>query len=150
MNLRRPGSLIVAVSTGVLIGMAVRAARAMPVGNPDVPQPSKPVDLSRYAGVWYEIGRYENGLERGQEGVTAEYRPREDGALQVINTGHKGALTGPIARAVGRAKVVPGSGDAKLKVSFFGPFWGDCWSSITIPTTRGRSSGSHPVVTCGC
>jgi apolipoprotein D and lipocalin family protein len=125
MSARRK-SLILALAAGVAIGLAV-GARAGPIGNLSVPQPAKPVDLGRYAGLWYEIGRYENGFERGMEAVTAEYRPRGDGLLQVINAGRRGGLDGPASRAVGRAKVVPGSGGAKLKVSFFGPFWGDYW-----------------------
>ena len=36
-------------------------------------------------------------------------------------------LGGPLKVAKGRAKVVLGSQDAKLKVSFFGPFYGDYW-----------------------
>jgi apolipoprotein D and lipocalin family protein len=99
-----------------------------PVGNPAVPQPSKGVDLNRYSGLWYEIGRYENGFERNCEAVTAEYRPRADGMVEVINTCHRGAVDGPAKRIAGRAKIVPGSANAKLKVSFFGPFFvGDYW-----------------------
>jgi apolipoprotein D and lipocalin family protein len=99
-----------------------------PVGNPTVPQPAKPVDLGRYAGLWYEIGRYENSFERGCEAVSAEYQMRDDGLIQVVNTCRQGGLDGPIRIARGRARIVPGSGNAKLKVSFFGPFFiGDYW-----------------------
>lgn len=99
-----------------------------PVGNSSVPQPSKPVDLNRYAGLWYEIGRYENGFERGCEGVTAEYTVRDDGRVGVLNTCRQGGVAGDRRTAEGRAKVVEGSGNAKLKVSFFGPFYfGDYW-----------------------
>ena len=98
-----------------------------PIGNGAVPQPAKPVDLGRYAGTWYELGRYENAFERDCEGVTAEYRPLAGGEIEVINTCHKGGPDGPAKIARGRAKVVAGSGDAKLKVSFFGPFFGDYW-----------------------
>lgn len=46
-----------------------------PVGNANVPQPAKAVDLAQYVGRWYEIARYENGFEKGCEGVTADYPP---------------------------------------------------------------------------
>jgi apolipoprotein D and lipocalin family protein len=99
-----------------------------PVGNKAAPEPAKPVELSRYLGLWYEIGRYENGFERGCEAVTAEYRPGANGLIQVINSCHLGAVDGPAKVAAGRAKIVPNSGGAKLKVSFFGPFFfGDYW-----------------------
>lgn len=99
-----------------------------PVGNLAVPQPAKPVDLSRYAGLWYEIGRYENGFEMGCEGVTAEYALLPDGLVSVTNTCREGDPRGKERVARGRAKVVEGSGSAKLKVSFFGPlFLGDYW-----------------------
>ena len=98
-----------------------------PVGNRAVPQPARPVDLSHYLGVWYELARYDNRFERGCEAVTAEYRQVEGGEIQVINRCHEGAPDGPLKTAKGRAKVVAGSGNAKLKVSFFGPFFGDYW-----------------------
>ena len=98
---------------------------AGPGGNSNVPQPSKPVALERYVGRWYEVARYENGFERGCEKVTADYHKRRDGLIAVINTCHRGAEV----RAVdGRGKVVPNSGNAKLRVSFFGPFFfGNYW-----------------------
>ncbi len=98
------------------------------IGNTAVPQPAKHIDLSRYLGLWYEIGRYENRFEKDCEGVTAEYRKRDDGEIEVINTARKGSLSGPMKTANGKARVLPGSDNAKLKVSFFGPFYvGDYW-----------------------
>jgi len=85
------------------------------------------VDLQRYLGRWYEIARYDNRFERGCDGVTAEYAMREDGLISVVNTCYRDGLNGPADEARGRARVVDSSGGAKLKVSFFGPFWGDYW-----------------------
>lgn len=99
-----------------------------PVGNTAVPQPAKSVDLTRYAGLWYEIARYEAGFQRGCEGVTATYGLRDDGQVSVMNTCRKDGLNGRVRSAEAKAKVVEGSGNAKLKVSFFGPFYiGDYW-----------------------
>jgi apolipoprotein D and lipocalin family protein len=98
------------------------------VGNRAVPQPAKHVDLNRYLGLWYEIGRYENHFETDCEGVTAEYRKRDDGLIDIINASRKGSLSGPVKTAHGKARVLRGSDNAKLKVSFFGPFYvGDYW-----------------------
>ncbi|RYG16089.1 lipocalin [bacterium] len=110
------------------LGLAACASlTAGPVGNPNVPQPTKSVDLKRYVGLWYELARYENRFERDCEAVTAAYRERADGVIEVINSCHKTAVDGPLKVAKGRAKVVAGSNAAKLKVSFFGPFFGDYW-----------------------
>lgn len=118
--------LIAAASVAALSGCAT--LQRGPVGNPAVPQPAKAVDLNRYAGLWYEIGRYENGFERGCEGVTAQYALRDDGLIGVTNSCRQGAVDGPIKTAQGKAKVVAGAQNAKLKVSFFGPFYlGDYW-----------------------
>lgn len=97
-------------------------------GNAAVPEPARPVDLERYLGKWYEFARYENGFERGCEGVTAEYAIRDDGLVSVRNTCHEACVGGASRTSEGRARVVPGSDGAKLEVSFFGPFFfGDYW-----------------------
>ena len=57
--------------------------------------------------------------------VTADYALRDDGKVSVINTCRK--PDGTIKRAEGKAKVVDTATGAKLKVSFFGPFYGDYW-----------------------
>ena len=120
--------LIVLGGAALAVAACASFSPAGPVGNPKVPEPAKPVDLDQYTGLWYEIGRYENRFEKDCEGVTAEYRARPDGQIDVINSCHKGSLSGPVKTAEGKAKIVPDSGDAKLKVSFFGPFYvGDYW-----------------------
>ena len=128
MTSRRPLiPLALAAAAAVTLGACAVMMRGR-VGNRSVPEPAKTVDLNRYVGLWYEIGRYENWFERGCEAVTAEYRVRDNGAVQVINTCRVGSPNGPTKVAEGRAKVVAGSGNSKLKVSFFGPFFfGDYW-----------------------
>lgn len=100
---------------------------AGPVGNAAVPQPAKPVELQPYLGQWYEYGRYEAPFQKGCEAVTATYSLRDDGRIKVVNACRKGAVDGKYDQSTGRAKIVEGSNGAKLKVSFFGPFWGDYW-----------------------
>lgn len=107
--------------------LLVTACAEGPVGNTQVPEPKKPVELSRYLGTWYELARYENRFEKGCEGVTAEYAAREDGRIDVRNSCRQGAVDGELEVAEGVAKIVKDSGNAKLKVSFFGPFYGDYW-----------------------
>ena len=83
------------------------------------------VDLNRYLGTWYEIYRLPNRFE-GTDCVTvsAQYALKDDGNVSVLNTCLK--KDGPKV-ANGIAKVVPGSNNSKLKVSFFRPFYGDYW-----------------------
>lgn len=85
------------------------------------------VDLDRYLGTWFEIASYPAWFAKNCTGVTAEYSLREGGGISVVNRCYKGALDGKLKEARGRAKVVDPESNAKLKVSFFGPFWGDYW-----------------------
>jgi apolipoprotein D and lipocalin family protein len=101
--------------------------RPGPVGNRAVPEPAKSVDLRRYMGRWYEQFRYEASFQKGYEAVTADYALNVDGTVKVINRGLKGGLGGEIKQSTGKAKVADPASNAKLKVSFFGPFYGDYW-----------------------
>ncbi|WP_411816277.1 lipocalin family protein [Hyphococcus sp. DH-69] len=85
------------------------------------------VDTERYLGRWYEIARFPNSFEENCEGVTADYAMRDDGLISVINTCRKGTPDGEEKAAKGRARIVDEQSNAKLEVSFFGPFWGDYW-----------------------
>ena len=111
-----------------LVGDVVQAGEIGQIVNKSVPQPIRPVDQSRYRGIWYEIGRYENFIERGCEGVSTDYEPRPDGLIQLTNICRKGSPSAPAQVIRGKAKVVDGSANAKMKVSFIGPFFiGDYW-----------------------
>jgi len=121
-----------ALATPVMLMLMLGACVGSPgpVGNIAVPEPAKPVDLSAYLGTWHEYGRYEAPFQEGCEGVTAEYSLRDTTAaanIRVINSCFEGGLDGEFSQATGRAKVVEGSSGAKLRVSFFGPFYGDYW-----------------------
>ena len=119
---------LLVITAAALVLTACATFQRGPVGNMAVPQPARSVDLTRYAGRWYEIGRYEAGFQRGCEAVTATCSLREDGRVEVVNTCRQDGLNGELRTVEGKAKVVEGSGNAKLKVSFFGPFYfGDYW-----------------------
>ncbi|WP_426010139.1 lipocalin family protein [Caulobacter sp. DWR2-3-1b2] len=112
----------------LLTAIGLVACVAGPSGNRNPPQPAKAVDLDRYAGRWYEAARYDMRFEKGCDGVTADYSKRPDGLIRVVNTCHQGGPTGPVKVSEGKAKVVDATRQAKLKVSFFGPFYvGDYW-----------------------
>lgn len=84
------------------------------------------VELPRYLGRWYEIARYPNRFEKQcDRDATATYALREDGRISVLNacTRHDGSRD----EAKGWAKVSDQATNAKLKVTFFWPFFGDYW-----------------------
>ena len=85
------------------------------------------VVLERYLGTWYEIATIPQRFQKGCVGVTAEYSLRRDGDIQVVNTCVEGALDGKTRSVRGRARVVDRESNAKLKVTFFWPFWGSYW-----------------------
>lgn len=82
--------------------------------------PIASIDLNRYLGSWYEIARFDHRFERGMTHTQALYTLREDGRIDVQNTGIKG---GKQKISNGKAKTTDTT--ALLRVSFFGPFYGD-------------------------
>ncbi|WP_197933308.1 lipocalin family protein [Bosea sp. ANAM02] len=113
-----------------------------PVGNSNVPQPAKPVELKRYLGMWYEQARYEAGFQKGCDAVTAEYAQKPDGTVSVVNSCHQGGVTGPLKTAEATARVVDDSNGSKLKVTIFWPIEGTngCWiARQTILVHRRRA-----------
>ena len=84
------------------------------------------VDLTRYLGLWYEIGRYPNSFQKGCLGSTAMYTARLDGEIDVLNS-CRDEKDGSLREAKGRAWVMDKASNARLKVSFFWPFRGDYW-----------------------
>jgi apolipoprotein D and lipocalin family protein len=117
----------IVIAAAVLFGLA---ACASPPVNRDASRPLTTVasvDVDGYLGRWYEIARFENSFEENCEGVTADYSRRDDGLISVVNTCREGSPSGKARTAAGRAKIADGTTNARLKVSFFGPFWGDYW-----------------------
>ncbi len=82
------------------------------------------VDVKRYVGKWHEIASLPFSRQEGCSCTTAEYEILEDGLLTVTNTCKK---EGKIEQVTGKAFVVEGTNNAKLKVQFFWPFRGDYW-----------------------
>ena len=85
------------------------------------------VDLGRYMGKWFEIAAFPQKFQKGCHCTTAEYEMTDKGYVRVINTCRKGGPDGEVSRAKGKAFVVKGSGNAKLRVQFFWPFRGNYW-----------------------
>jgi apolipoprotein D and lipocalin family protein len=82
----------------------------------------KPFDINKYAGKWYEIARMDFRFERNMNNVTATYSLNSDGSIKVDNRGVN-YIAKEWKQAIGKAKFVGDTSEAKLKVSFFGPFY---------------------------
>jgi apolipoprotein D and lipocalin family protein len=81
-----------------------------------------PFDVERYLGKWYEIARIDFKHERGLNNTTAEYSLKQDGSIKVDNRGYN-VEKQEWEQAIGKAKFVDDKNLARLKVSFFGPFY---------------------------
>ncbi len=103
----------------VIIGLVLfHSCRTIPKGAVAV----SPFDINKYLGQWYEIARTDNSFERNLNNVTANYSFNQNGSIKVLNRGFN-YKTLEWKQAIGKAKFVGDSNEAKLKVSFFGPFY---------------------------
>jgi apolipoprotein D and lipocalin family protein len=83
------------------------------------------VDLARYGGKWFEIASFPMFFQRNcVADTTAEYMSAPDGAISVRN---RCRTDSGFDEAVGKATVVEGFNNGRLKVSFFWPFKADYW-----------------------
>ncbi len=98
------------------------------------PQVVAQVDLARYMGTWHEIAKFPNRFQRGCGCTTATYALRPDGKVAVVNRCR--GVDGSPKLAKGWAKVVDPAVPAKLKVTFFWPFFGDYWILALDPDYR--------------
>lgn len=116
-----PAALSLAAS--LLTAPATSALAAEPRPLATVPR----VELERYMGTWYEIASYPQRFQKGCTGTVATYTLRANGQVEVVNRCNRDSLDGRLTVAKGRARVVDRASNAKLKVTFFWPFWGDYW-----------------------
>ncbi|MET0541150.1 MAG: lipocalin family protein [Variovorax sp.] len=132
---------------GALTLLAVttaRTARAQTLGGPADGAPLMraplqvvaPVDLKRYAGLWYEQARLPNRFQKQCTGpVTANYTLQDDGTVEVRN--RCVLADGNFDESIGSARVVPVAGQpgaGRLEVRFAPEWlswlpivWGDYW-----------------------
>ena len=121
MNYKNALVMFLLISTTISFGQEMKSE----------PKVVKKVDLNRYAGLWYEIAKIPNRFQKHCiSGTTAQYKLREDGKIEVINSCID--EDGEKDDAEGIAKIVDGFSNAKLEVSFVSIlgihlFWGDYW-----------------------
>jgi apolipoprotein D and lipocalin family protein len=92
------------------------------------------LDLTRYAGRWYEAARIPNKFQNKCAGdVVVHYAPRADGRIDVVNRCRTTANKVDAVRGIAR-KAGDGKSDARLEVrfapailSFLPSVWGEYW-----------------------
>jgi apolipoprotein D and lipocalin family protein len=96
------------------------------IGCTGIPEDLKAVnnfDLNRYLGTWYEIARLDHRFERGLNNISADYTMNTNNSIKVINKGWN-VTDQKWEQAEGKAYFVEQPDIGRLKVSFFGPFYG--------------------------
>jgi apolipoprotein D and lipocalin family protein len=78
------------------------------------------VDLSRYAGDWYEIARFPAFFEKNCYNSQAHYELNSDGTLNITNTCNKNGAKGRLKKSYAKAYVTDSETNARLKLKFFG------------------------------
>ncbi len=118
-----------ALRTATLLLAALLLTACATAGQPP-PATVATVDLARYAGTWHEVARLPNWFQDSATtrcaGVTATYTPRADGTVGVRNACRNLAEAGKEDVAQGWARASDPS-NARLRVTFFWPFFGDYW-----------------------
>jgi len=107
-------------SAATLVSVGVPLVQRLLTGPTHEPLATMPqVNLARYAGTWYELAHLPAAFEAACEGQPSTHHTLREGGLQI----HQQCRRNNSQRsAFGVARVVPGSGNAKLKLSFW-PHW---------------------------
>lgn len=109
---------ILAATAVVGLAIYLSSCATIPKGAKAV----KPFKKEKYLGKWFEIARMDFKFERNLSQVTATYSLRNDGTIKVANRGFN-AIKNEWKESVGKAKFIGRETEARLKVSFFGPFY---------------------------
>lgn len=107
-----------AIGIGTLLAANLVSCVSIPKGAHAV----SPFKIDRYLGKWYEIARMDFKFEKNLNQVTANYSLNPDGSIRVDNRGFN-YLKKEWKESIGKARLVKDPGTARLKVSFFGPFY---------------------------
>ena len=107
----------------------VLAAAGLSVSEASAPSPTKPVELQRYVGRWYEVARVPNHFENGAgcEAPTADYRQDDTGAVTVVQTCHQHSPQGPRKTYHATARILDPGANAKFRLTFFLVVQKDYW-----------------------
>ncbi|MDP9954502.1 apolipoprotein D and lipocalin family protein [Epilithonimonas hungarica] len=111
--------IAIPISVGVL---AILIFKSCSVGIPEKATAIHNFDSEKYLGKWYEIARFDFKFEKNMNQVTATYSKNPDGTIKVDNKGYD-YVKKEWKQSIGEARSVNSESEARLKVSFFKPFW---------------------------
>lgn len=106
------------ILSALVLALALASCRSIPKGATAV----KPFNQEKYLGTWYEIARLDYKYERHLDHVTANYGLKPNGLISVTNKGYD-TRKQTWKESRGKAKPAGDPQEARLKVSFFGPFY---------------------------
>lgn len=135
------------ILSALIVFFLIGAIAFVMVGRTGIPEGTTAVegfDVNRFLGTWYEVARLDHGFEKGLSHVTAEYSLRDDGGLKVVNKGFD-LKKGFWSESEAKAYFLETPDIGRLKVSFFGPFYGSyniidldqkdySWALVTGPS----------------
>ena len=101
------------------------------------------VDLSKYAGIWYEIAAYPRRIHNDHFGTTVEYTLAENGRVLVKNSYYKGGPYGEQLHTSKMAFVKKNSRNAKLEMQTIWPFKTKYWI-VGLAENYSYALISHP------
>lgn len=111
--------IAIPVCLGILGLIALKSCSA---GIPEKATAIQNFESQKYLGKWYEIARFDYKFEKNMNQVTATYSKNPDGTIKVENRGYD-YVKKEWKQSTGEAKFVNSDNEARLKVSFFKPFW---------------------------
>ncbi|MDW5287572.1 lipocalin family protein [Formosa sp. PL04] len=106
--------------TIILIIMAIIFSSCATI--PEKVEAVSPFNKEKYLGKWYEIARLDFKYEKDLNNTTANYTINPNNSIKVVNKGYN-YVKKEWTEADGKAKFIDSDTIAKLKVSFFGPFY---------------------------
>ena len=114
-----------------VFGMAAPMVKRLLTNHPAGPATVPDLDLTRYMGRWHEVACLSHGHEPSGAGLpstllTPGPAPRGDGTTWIDVRRQSMSASGRLRETRGVARVVPGSGNARLKMSFL-PAWARWW-----------------------
>lgn len=113
---------IIAAAAGVgIAGLAYALWPKSKIPNGAIVQP---FDKHKYMGLWNEIARLPNRIEKNLKNLTEEYSLNDDGTIKVVTRAYNFDKNKPV-EADGRAKFIGADTRGKLKVSYYLPIYLD-------------------------
>ncbi len=108
-----------------LVGAVLCASAICSSALAAAPEPTKPVDITRYAGRWFEMARLHNRIEEACISATADYIDNGNNVQAIETCRHAPPSPDKVYRA--SVKVMDPGENAKLRLTFFPFVYKDYW-----------------------